>query len=116
MSKFDQNMGRAHDRDSVKQKYWFTKSTARGGGGQGEAIELTIDELFNGCDAFVGFIPIVQRFAREENFERPARSIHRSHPAPCERQPADDSGLLARIRDEAPALPAELDRHRDHRA
>jgi glutamate--cysteine ligase catalytic subunit len=66
MSKVDENMGRAHERDSVKNKYWFTKSTTRGGGGQGEAVELTMDEIFNGGATFAGFIPIVERYVREE--------------------------------------------------
>jgi glutamate--cysteine ligase catalytic subunit len=71
MSKVDENMGRAHERDSVKKKYWFTKSTTRGGAGQGEAAEFTMDELFSGCDAFAGFIPLVERFIREEGLSDP---------------------------------------------
>jgi len=71
MSKVDENMGRAHARDSVKDKYWFTKSTAMGNAQQGEAVELTLDEIFNGGDQFAGFIPIVRRYTREEGIVDP---------------------------------------------
>lgn len=71
MSKVDENMGRAHLRDAVKEKYWFTRSTTRGAAGQGEAVELSMDELFNGCETFAGFIPIVQRLVREEGIADP---------------------------------------------
>jgi glutamate--cysteine ligase catalytic subunit len=72
MSKVDENMGRAHFRDPVQQKFWWPKTTTEQQN-QGEVEQLSMDQLFNGtakgkgcANGFEGFVPIVRRFSKEQ--------------------------------------------------
>lgn len=70
MSTVDQNMGRAHRRDPVKEKYWFRRDV-RSRADTVSTVELSLDELFNGCKHFEGFVPLVRRYATETRVADP---------------------------------------------
>ena len=70
MSLVDENMGRAHIRDPCTQKYAFRKDPFVAldtvTDSDDEVAMLSVDEIFNGSDAYVGLIPIVRKFVADE--------------------------------------------------
>jgi len=54
ISYVDENFKRAHKRDAIlKEKFFFRKNILDNG--PAEIIELTLKDLFLGCDQFMGF-------------------------------------------------------------
>lgn len=68
ISHVNENMNRAHHRDSVQQeKFYFRVGD--------ESSMLSIDEIINGFDHFPGLVPLVRKYLNEhEHFNTAARS------------------------------------------
>lgn len=70
MSLVSMNMGAAHMRDPVntQQFWWRTNNCAFTDAEPNPATDfarMTLDEIFNGCPRFEGFVPLVRRYIRE---------------------------------------------------
>jgi len=60
ISKIDENVQTAHIRDAVRQEtFWFRKSLDNE---DSSIAKLTINEIMNGSDKFLGVIPLVNKF------------------------------------------------------
>eukprot|EP00796_Vickermania_ingenoplastis_P001861 gene1861-1140_t len=74
MSIVDENVGHAHYRDPcTSSRYVMRKDIFKPTLSvcDEETVELTIDEIFNGCDVYFGLIPLVRRFVEEEGLSSP---------------------------------------------
>lgn len=70
ISMVDENMKKAHGRDAVGQaKFWFRTNVSDHDTGKGEYAQLTVDEIINGCDRFVGLIPLVKNYLQTMNVD-----------------------------------------------
>lgn len=69
ISYVNENMNRAHHRDSVRQeKFYFRVGD--------ESSMLSIDEIINGVNHFPGLVPLVQKYLNEhEQFNDETRFI-----------------------------------------
>lgn len=70
LSKVDENMSRAHMRESVGKDKFYWRKNIKNDGKDGEIVELTIDEIINGGKNFDGFIPYVQKYIDSLNIEK----------------------------------------------
>jgi len=70
MSQVDENMGRAHIRDPCTQRYVFRKDVfaplSKVTDSDDEVTDLSVDEIFNGTESYIGLIPIVRRYISED--------------------------------------------------
>lgn len=74
ISKVDENMAKAHKRDAVlNEKFTFRKNVTpqqkQQDSSSEELVELTINEVINGSDQFVGLIPLVRQYLDNMNPE-----------------------------------------------
>lgn len=71
ISKVDENMRLAHGRDAVnKTKFWFRTNVFEHEEGSGEYAQLSVNEIFNGCDGkFMGLVPLIRKYLRTMNVD-----------------------------------------------
>lgn len=66
MSKVEHNMKVAHTKDSITDgKFIFRVNGWHDQTKKAQYESLSLDQLFNGCNSFEGFIPIVKKFVKE---------------------------------------------------
>ncbi|VEU20784.1 DEKNAAC101764 [Brettanomyces naardenensis] len=66
MSKVEQNMEVAHQRDSTTNgKFVFRVNSFHGQDQPGQYVELSLDQIFNGYDGFEGLIPVTRQYVSE---------------------------------------------------
>lgn len=70
ISNVEENMKRAHHRDAINRDKFFIRTNIYK---SGDALidELSLNDIFNGCSMFKGFIPIVKEYIIEEFGEIP---------------------------------------------
>jgi glutamate--cysteine ligase catalytic subunit len=70
MSLVSMNMGAAHMRDPVNtQQFWWRVNNCAFTDAEPKAADfarMSLNDIFNGCARFEGFVPLVRRFLREE--------------------------------------------------
>lgn len=74
LSKVDENMSRAHMRESVNKDKFYWRKNIKNDGKEGEIVELSIDEIINGGKNFDGFIPYVRKYVDSLNLEKEPKS------------------------------------------
>jgi glutamate--cysteine ligase catalytic subunit len=63
ISKVDSNMKKAHHKNAVMdEKFWFRTNVFQDNSGPGVYKELTVNQIINGDDNFVGLIPLLRKY------------------------------------------------------
>jgi len=77
IERVQENMERAHPRDAVRQeRFWFRRDVlgSKGdkepsSGDEEEAALMSVDEIVNGSDSFVGLLPLVERYIKDTGLD-----------------------------------------------
>lgn len=64
ISLIDENMKQAHARNACREaKFWFKKDLSDVK--SQEYAKMSVDEIINGCDGFIGLVPLVRRYLHQ---------------------------------------------------
>lgn len=72
ISKVDENMSRAHKRNSVQTQKFYFRTNYTESNQEGQFAEISIDQILNGDKAITGIIPLMHKYLDEQVAVEPA--------------------------------------------